>query len=76
MDDVVDNISVENCECGSRKYGYYSDKGIIFICFNCGRFHSGDMPENLINVFLDDPQILLALIKSGHLKPLGDINDG
>jgi hypothetical protein len=76
MNNVGNDVSVEKCECGSKKYGYYADNGIIFICFNCGRFHSGDMPENLINVFLDDPQILLALIKSGHLKPLGDINDG
>lgn len=73
--DDEESISVDKCECGSKKYGYYSDKGMIFICFKCGRFVSGELSEKLIELFIDDPKLLMILIKSGYLKPLNDIKD-
>ena len=55
-----ESIEIEDCECGS--------KGIIFICFKCGRFYSDDLPDTIIRAFTEDPSILLALIKSDHFK--------
>jgi|TARA_B110000263_G_C15269034_1_gene492529 hypothetical protein len=63
-----ESIEIEDCECGSKKYGYCANNGIIFICFKCGRFYSDDLPDTIIRAFTEDPSILLALIKSDHFK--------
>jgi len=70
-----DDVEVEECECGSKKYGYYANNGIIFICFKCGKFYSDDMPDTIIRAFTEDPSILLALIKSDHFKRIQDLSD-
>jgi|TARA_B110001454_G_scaffold189604_1_gene188310 hypothetical protein len=70
-----DEIEVEECDCGSKKYGYYANNGMIFICFKCGKFYSDDMPESILRAFTEDPNILLALIKTDHFKRIQDLTD-
>lgn len=70
-----DEIEVEECDCGSKKYGYCANNGMIFICFKCGKFYSDDMPESILRAFTEDPNILLALIKTDHFKRIQDLTD-
>jgi len=68
-------LSMDECECGSKQYVYYSDQGTLSICFKCGRFHSENLPTNLVDIFINDPTILMALIKGEYFKGLSSIKD-
>ena len=73
---VYEDEAVENqCECGSKQYVYYSDQGTLAICFKCGRFHSEDLPVELVDIFINDPTVLMALIKGDYFRVLGSIKD-
>ena len=64
---VGDNIQ---CECGATQYGYYADAGLCFVCFKCGRFDTDGFDDDIIELFKENPMLLLKLIEEGHLKPL------
>tara|TARA_R110000824_G_scaffold198027_4_gene381954 strand:+ start:1853 stop:2089 length:237 start_codon:yes stop_codon:yes gene_type:complete len=70
-----ESICTEDCECGSKQYFYYCNQGMIAVCFKCGRFESSDLPTNLVDIFLEDPTILMSLIKGDYFKALSDITD-
>jgi len=75
IEDEDDEVTLEGCECGNKKYGYYSEQGLLFICFKCGRFYSYDMPEPIIRAFTEDPNMLMALINSEYFKPIENLAD-
>jgi len=62
------------CDCGNTKYGYYADAGMVFICYNCGKFDCEGFSEKIELLFSTEPEIILQLIQDGNLKPLSDIN--
>jgi len=70
-----ESICTEECDCGYKQYFYYSNQGMIAVCFKCGRFESNDLPTKLVGMLLEDPTILMALIKGDYFKALSDIKD-
>lgn len=73
--DDEEEVDLEGCECGNKKYGYYSEQGLLFICFKCGRFYSYDMPDIIIRAFTEDPTMLMALINSEYFQPITNLGN-
>jgi len=64
---------MEKCKCGKRKYGYGDGFHEVWICYSCGSFDGkaqGD--EQFIDLIMQDPNVVLALIKTKTLIPLSD----
>mgnify|MGYP001315815070 FL=1 len=64
---------MENCKCGKRKYGYGDGFHEVWICYSCGSFDGkaqGD--EQFIDLIMQDPNVVLALIKTKTLTPISD----
>ena len=64
---------MEKCKCGKRKYGYGDGFHEVWICYCCGSFDGkaqGD--EQFIDLIMQDPNVVLALIKTKTLIPISD----
>ena len=64
---------MEKCKCGKRKYGYGDGFHEVWICYSCGSFDGkaqGD--EQFIDLIMQDPNVVLALIKTKTLTPISD----
>ena len=64
---------MEKCKCGKRKYGYGDGFHEVLICYSCGSFDGkaqGD--EQFIDLIMQDPNVVLALIKTKTLIPISD----
>jgi hypothetical protein len=64
---------MEKCKCGKRKYGYGDGFHEVWICYSCGSFDGkaqGD--EQFIDLIMQDPNVVLALIKTKTLIPISD----
>ena len=63
----------DKCKCGKNKYGYGDGVHEVWICYNCGHFDGkaqGD--EIFVDMIMQDPSIVLALIKTKTLTPIRD----
>jgi hypothetical protein len=62
------------CDCGAWKYGYETDKtesSRIYICFTCGKFEAfGIFTDSMVRAFLEEPRILMHLMKTEFVKPI------
>jgi hypothetical protein len=73
---VYEDETIEkHCECGFKQYVYYSDQGTLHLCFKCGKLHSEDLPIEIFDLFLNNPAVLIALIKGDYFTLLGSIKD-
>jgi len=57
-------------KCKIPKYGYTDGRHSIFLCFKCGRFDTDGFDDDIIELFKENPMLLLKLIEEGHLKSL------
>ena len=66
-------VMADKCKCGKNKYGYGDGVHEVWICYNCGHFDGkaqGD--EIFVDLIMQDPSIVLALIKTKTLTPIRD----
>ena len=64
---------MEKCKCGKRKYGYGDGFHEVWRCYSCGSFDGkaqGD--EQFIDLIMQDPNVVLALIITKTLIPISD----
>ena len=60
----------KKCECGDIKYGYTRGKAKFYICYKCGAYNGVNFNQRIYMTLLEDPSILLHLLKTGYLKPM------
>lgn len=61
------------CVCGGSIYKYERTDNLHLrfdLCFKCGRFTGKADSLEITNLFIDEPNLLLHLIKTGYLKPI------
>ena len=64
---------MEKCKCGKRKYGYGDGFHEVWICYSCGSFDGkAQGAELFIDLIMQDPNVVLALIKQKTLIPIRD----
>lgn len=64
---------MEKCKCGKRKYGYGDGFHEVWICYSCGSFDGKAQGDELfIDLIMQDPNVVLALIKQKTLIPIRD----
>jgi|SaaInlStandDraft_2_1057019.scaffolds.fasta_scaffold206999_2 hypothetical protein len=67
----VPTCQLDNCtRKGKDMYVYSDGEFTIAICYACGAFDGTGSPEDLLEQFVSEPEIILALIHTGHLIAL------
>ena len=71
---------MDKCKCGGKKYEYettsnrtlYITEYYFSICFRCGKFDGKAATKELSELFIEEPMLLLHMIKSGYLVPVNN----
>lgn len=64
----VPTCSSSNCTRKGKDLYVYTDGSLtIGICYVCGAFDGIGTPSETLEDFIYDPELILDLIKSGHL---------
>ena len=61
------------CICGSVQYGYSSDNIIVYICYKCGNIDCENVSEKVLNIFHEEPELVLNMIEDGFLIPISKV---